>query len=59
MMSELNGKLPSIYYLQDFTAYTILPYLYASFIISLKYLFDESISLKRFPIISTHSLDDF
>jgi hypothetical protein len=48
MMTELNRKLPSINYLQDITAYTILPYLYASFIISYKYMFDEGISIKWF-----------
>jgi hypothetical protein len=48
MMTELNRKLPSINYLQDVTAYTILPYLYASFIISFKYMFDEVISIKLF-----------
>jgi hypothetical protein len=48
MMIELNKRLPSIYYLQDFTTYTILHYLYASFIVSFKYLFDENISVKRF-----------
>jgi hypothetical protein len=48
MMTELNRKLPSINYLQDITAYTILPYLYASFIISYKYMFDERISIKWF-----------
>jgi hypothetical protein len=48
IMTELNRKLPSLNYLQDITAYTILPYLYASFIISFKYLFDEGISIKWF-----------
>jgi hypothetical protein len=48
MMIELNKRLPGIYYLQDITAYTILPYLYASFIISFKYMFDEGISIKSF-----------
>jgi hypothetical protein len=48
MMTELNKKLLSINYLQDITAYTILPFLYASFIISFKYVFDENISLKLF-----------
>jgi hypothetical protein len=48
MMTELNRKLPCIDYLQDITAYTILPYLYASFIISYKYMFDESILIKCF-----------
>jgi hypothetical protein len=45
-MTELNKRLPNIYYLEDFTAYTILPYLYASFIVSFKHLFDERISIK-------------
>jgi hypothetical protein len=48
MMTELNTKLPSINYRQGFAVYTILPYLCASFIISFKYLFDESISIKLF-----------
>jgi hypothetical protein len=48
MMTELNRKLPGINYLQDITAYTILPYLYGSFIISYKYMFDEVISTKSF-----------
>jgi hypothetical protein len=48
MMTELNRKLPSINYLQDITAYTILPYLYASFIISYKYMFDGGISIESF-----------
>jgi hypothetical protein len=48
MMTELNKRLPCINYLQEITVYTILPYLYASFIISFKYLFDESISIKLF-----------
>jgi hypothetical protein len=48
MMTELNRKLPTIYYLQDITVCTILPYLDESFIISLKYLFDEGISIKLF-----------
>jgi hypothetical protein len=48
MMGELNKRLPSKYCLEDFTVYIILPYLYASFIISFKYLFDERISLKWF-----------
>jgi hypothetical protein len=48
MMTELNRKLPSINYLQDITTYTILPYLYASFIISYKYMFDGGISIKCF-----------
>jgi hypothetical protein len=46
MMTELNRKLPNINYLQHITAYTILSYLYASFIISFKYLFNEDISIK-------------
>jgi hypothetical protein len=33
MMTELNRKLSNINYLQDITAYTILPYLYASFLV--------------------------
>jgi hypothetical protein len=45
-MTKLNRKLSCIYFLQDVTAYTILPYLYSIFIISFKYLFDEKISLK-------------
>jgi hypothetical protein len=48
MMTEINKKLIDIDYLEDLTAYTILPYLYASFIISYKYMFDESISIKSF-----------
>jgi hypothetical protein len=48
IMTELNRKLPSLNYLQDITSYTILPYLYASFIISYKYLFDDGISIKCF-----------
>jgi hypothetical protein len=48
MMTELNKKLVDIDYLEDFTVYTILPYLYASFIISYKYMFDGGISIKRF-----------
>jgi hypothetical protein len=48
IMIELNKILPSIYYLQDITSYTILSYLYESFIISFKYLFDENISIKLF-----------
>jgi hypothetical protein len=48
MMTELNRKMPNIDYLQDITTYTILPYLYASFIISYKYMFDELISIKCF-----------
>jgi hypothetical protein len=48
MMTELNKKLPSMYYLQDFTEYTILLYLYANFIISFKYLFDKKILLRSF-----------
>jgi hypothetical protein len=48
MMTELNKKLPSINYLQDITTYTILPYLYANFIISFKYMFDKDISIKWF-----------
>jgi hypothetical protein len=47
-MTKLNKRLPSINYLQDITTYAILPYLYASFIISFKNLFDECISIKWF-----------
>jgi hypothetical protein len=48
MMTELNKRLFGIYFPEDFTTYTILPYLYASFIISFKYIFNEGISLKLF-----------
>jgi hypothetical protein len=48
MMTVLNRKLPSINNLQNITAYTILPYLYASIIITFKHLFDEGISIKWF-----------
>jgi hypothetical protein len=48
MMTELNKKLVDIDYLEDFTVNTILPYLYVSFIISYKYMFDELISIRRF-----------
>jgi hypothetical protein len=48
MMTELNKKLVDVDYLEDFTVNTILPYLYASFIISYKYMFDGGISIKCF-----------
>jgi hypothetical protein len=57
IMAELNRKLTSINYLQDITAYTILPYLYASFIISYKYIFDEDISIKLFSYYINQFLD--
>jgi hypothetical protein len=59
MMSELNRKLPNISYLQDITAYTILPYLYVTFIISYKYLFDEIISIKLFSYYINQFLEQF
>jgi hypothetical protein len=59
MMTELNKRLPSKYYLEDFTAYTTSPYLYESFIISFKYLFDEKISLKLFSYFINPHLGQF
>jgi hypothetical protein len=45
---KIKQKLPNKYYQQDFTAYSILPYLYVSFIIFFKYIYDEKILLKMF-----------
>jgi hypothetical protein len=48
MISKLNEILPNIFFLKDITAYSILPYLYACFIKSFKYMFDHRISIKWF-----------
>jgi hypothetical protein len=48
MMSKLNEELLSIFFLQDIITFTILSYLFASFIISFKYMFHHSVSIKLF-----------